>query len=404
MRSHQAFEFYSKFDPEMRQNVSVGAVHCCECGRKEERRMQTPGLANRIFHNEGWLLGSRRSTDVCPSCRASKKHRAMTKDEKVKAYRQIEKRIAEQDGHQTKKSGGAATKAKPAKVVNNVMEVKLGEALKGARLEKAIANCRTAREKQEEFLAEAAQKLHPVEKDGVLFGMFTVKDGHAGYPQAYVAARIFLQRRFGVVGARPGVHFRVINRGTSSKVEGANYEYELLGEWAAVNDRLARRADYPGRAPGAHRKYKMDGGAAAKETKVETQAVKMPVVDEKDVLPVVEAKDMPPVTARKPTLHDNKRVYDALSEHYDEDKQRYRGAWSDRKVAEHLDVPAAWVKSCREQFFGVWDRNEFAEKRCRELDEAIAMAEAAEKTLLEMATKAETLKGDLLAARKKLEG
>lgn len=56
----------------------------------------------------------------------------------------------------------------------------------------------------------------------------------------------------------------------------------------------------------------------------------------------------PPV--REATFADKKRIRTALDEFYDEDRGHYRGDWSDRTLAEKLDMPRVWVAQVRDTY------------------------------------------------------
>jgi hypothetical protein len=139
-------------------------------------------------------------------------------------------------------------------------------------------------------------------------------------------------------------------------------------------------------------------------------------------IPVVEAKEEAPMTAtvtpitpetpmptqaadpRTPTRDQRMLIHDELTKAYDPVGQRYGGADSDKALAERLDLPRAWVADVRAMFFGDHDRNTVMEKRSKELDAAIDMANAATTHLMNLATEAEELHRKLIACRKLLEG
>lgn len=54
-------------------NVQRGVIAICsKCRREEFGACNHSGLGVRIFKQRGWLLGSRRSSDLCPGCRKQK--------------------------------------------------------------------------------------------------------------------------------------------------------------------------------------------------------------------------------------------------------------------------------------------------------------------------------------------
>jgi hypothetical protein len=115
---------------------------------------------------------------------------------------------------------------------------------------------------------------------------------------------------------------------------------------------------------------------------------------------VTATPDRPAAAAapREPTVSDNRRIRDALEEHYDDERGRYRGAMSDAKLSQVLDLPRAWVTRIRDQFCGP-DTNEAAAAR----RDTIAMAHAATSRIYEramaMAEEADALLAELNSAK-----
>jgi hypothetical protein len=112
----------------------------------------------------------------------------------------------------------------------------------------------------------------------------------------------------------------------------------------------------------------------------------------------------PGAAPRAPTRDQRMLIHDELTKAYDVVGQRYGGSDSDKALAERLDLPRAWVSDVRAMFFGDHDRNTAMEKRSKELDAAIDMANAATTHLMNLATEAEELHRKLIACRKLLEG
>lgn len=117
--------------------------------------------------------------------------------------------------------------------------------------------------------------------------------------------------------------------------------------------------------------------------------------------PIV-AQPVGPGPVAQPTREQRVVIRDELDRLYDIDKARYTTDWSDKKLAEKLDVPRIWVANIRADFFGDNDTNEKAIADTTKLDAGIAEAEAASARLLEMAQEAEKLASDLKALRAKL--
>lgn len=129
-------------------------------------------------------------------------------------------------------------------------------------------------------------------------------------------------------------------------------------------------------------------------------------ITRKDPMPTPAPEIVAPMAdpARQPTRDERQLIHDELTKHYNIVDQRYDGQDSDTNVGGRLNLPRAWVTSVREMFFGEYDRNQTSEKRKAAMSEAIALAGAATKRLLEMAAEAETIEANLVAALNKLEG
>lgn len=83
---------------------------------------------------------------------------------------------------------------------------------------------------------------------------------------------------------------------------------------------------------------------------------------ESTVVSLVRASDiMPNIKAEPPremTREDRRLVFAKIDEVYLDEKQGYSTGWSDKKVSQDLGVPQAWVKSIREENFGIEGANE----------------------------------------------
>lgn len=67
-----------------------------------------------------------------------------------------------------------------------------------------------------------------------------------------------------------------------------------------------------------------------------------------DPIPEAPAASEP----RTPTRDDRRRIRDALDVHYQVERGRYAGAWSDKKLGETLKLPWAWIAEERELGYG----------------------------------------------------
>uniref|UniRef100_A0AB74UMI7 Modular polyketide synthase n=1 Tax=Caulobacter phage BL57 TaxID=3348355 RepID=A0AB74UMI7_9VIRU len=90
----------------------------------------------------------------------------------------------------------------------------------------------------------------------------------------------------------------------------------------------------------------------------------LPLKPEIESLPQETVADPKPPRAATPA--ENRRIIEALDTHYNTLKQCYIGAWTDKKVADELNLPWAWVAEMRERVYGP-ERNEAAEVAGAEL-------------------------------------
>lgn len=101
-------------------------------------------------------------------------------------------------------------------------------------------------------------------------------------------------------------------------------------------------------------------------------------VDRKPEPKVIAMKADPP---RIPTRGDRRRIIDALEEHYDAARERYKSSWTDKGLSHKLDLPVAWVAEERERAYGP-DVNEQAAKRTHETQAIRAEMEQVQTQLL----------------------
>ena len=191
-------------------------------------------------------------------------------------------------------------------------------------------------------------------------------------------------------------HFHRVGRTTGAPVEGVDYWYtqDASNYWGySLTNPNPPPAAPPAPPPEPVKEIQM--------TDVSSQAVR----DHED------AMANPPAAVRQPTIADNRRVRNAVEEVYDEEGQMYQASWSDKKLAEHLDVPRAWVTRAREMYGP--DRNnedailaEAAKLRAKQkLAETIALAETAmqiTQSVMEAGAKLEGLLADLKAKQAEL--
>jgi len=70
---------------------------------------------------------------------------------------------------------------------------------------------------------------------------------------------------------------------------------------------------------------------------------------------------------RQPTRAQRRAVDEALAHYYDPEAEMYNGSWSDKKLAEKMDVPRAWIAEVREALYGP-DRSKAADQNTVKLD------------------------------------
>lgn len=320
-------------------------VRCHKCGRSDWASVPRGQTAFWVISRKGWLIGSRRTTDVCPVCRNEKPKRELTKPQKVAAYNRIEaQKIAEQDG-------------------------------------------------------ASAQPLNPV-LDPVMAAKIKRAMNHPGtYARENGARRVAVETLRKLNKQPDGKYFNGIDYYTY-KLPGRDlWEWVLASEATPEQIGMYKVCHQKGPYTGTSKttiKRRMERGLplpTIMTKNTEEQPMQFPTTQEE------QATQMPENT--KPTRGQNARIMDALTVAYDEEAQRYKNDGSDKVLSERLGVPRIWITTIREQFFGDYDRNEAAEKHAAKLDEAIKMADAAVARLMEMAAEAEKLSNDLKAARQK---
>lgn len=320
MTGSHPFPTESRYDPNAAGGRQLFAsITCRKCHRIESQPSKSAGFAVEVFRKRGWLIGGKRSRDVCPGCRNQTERRPdMTAPQRRAAYNAIEARLDQQEGI-------APAPSPEPPIVNTVMAEKLAP------------------------LAEA-MKGRGARRVGLLRGQ-TLGTGYTKRHNSQRAARTRLRDP----EAKEGIHYRIVNE------PGGTFGFELITQ---PQEGLMAEAIPTERLPG--------------------------------VQPAPAAQ--PP---RNPTPPENRRVLDAMDAHYDADRQMYRGSFTDEAVAQQLKVPRAWVTKVRADFYGP-ETNEAALMRGAKLDDAIKLAEAATKTLLDMAQQAEGLATELKKAREAL--
>lgn len=140
---------------------------------------------------------------------------------------------------------------------------------------------------------------------------------------------------------------------------------------------------------------------------VAAQRVKpVPIVQPKEEVPMAPAPATPPpppppiivpATPREPTREDRRRVLDALEEHWSHAGGCYAKSFTDKSLAEKLNVPRIWVTAIREEFFGA-ESNEAAVEHAKTLSTLCAKAKVLEDRALTLAADAEALRAEVRKA------
>lgn len=203
MSSHEAFPIESKWSDVAGKFVSQIGAHCSKCNRWEWTPARTPGLGNRIFHNKGWRLGSKRSGDICPDCLAAKHHKVL---------------------------GCVETNA--PEPVNPVMQEKLEPVLD------AMAEAIVEKEVEEAKAVQAVldpPKPEP-KKRRRKFTKTIQREGFSRQDNAARAARLWFERERGVSWAKRGVHFE-----TNLERDGRHWNWSEIE--AAVEPTVAQQEE-----------------------------------------------------------------------------------------------------------------------------------------------------------------
>lgn len=132
--------------------------------------------------------------------------------------------------------------------------------------------------------------------------------------------------------------------------------------------------------------------SCVRSTPAETPPHKEPTMTPAPALPPPPAP--PPSAApppRIPTRDDRRRVLDGLEEHWNHDAGCYAKSFTDKSLAEKLNVPRAWVTAIRDEFFGT-ETNEAVAENTKRLADLSVRTKTLEDKALGIATEAEDLR------------
>lgn len=93
--------------------------------------------------------------------------------------------------------------------------------------------------------------------------------------------------------------------------------------------------------------------------------------------PVAVAAEAPRVMSKE----DGRVIFAKISDVYLDESKGYSAGWTDKRVAEDLGVPSAWVREVREQWFGKEGMNEEALLLIAKGNDLIAQMENTSKSL-----------------------
>jgi hypothetical protein len=105
---------------------------------------------------------------------------------------------------------------------------------------------------------------------------------------------------------------------------------------------------------------------------------------------------------RTPTREDRRKVLDGIETAWNGTSSRYVGKWTDKSLAESLNVPSKWVEDIREEFFGP-NTNDIQSENYAAIQALIEQATVLETRALALAVDAETLRATAKSALTKLD-
>lgn len=432
-------------------------ITCSKCHRTEWKAAHNVGAGAPIFKSKGWLLGRQgANTDVCPTCRNQKQKRPdMTPAMRRAAYNRIE------DEHALKAKAGGIRMA--GYMTSSVLDPG-GFITEGRALDIAEPINPILREKMTQAITEAAHPterwpaLLPYSgKDGALYHVAT--SGFSRIDNAKRAALKWLGRQ-DIHEPKQGVDYVITKRGdtyswhppnrlpaerdAAGEARGRTPQPEPASDFVPLADPAPVVIEPSVEVPNRKRRARNLAGVGLATPTVARHSARA-LLSKLGIVNAVEGEhfsvhrepegthgfklliqigpaadtpqpetteDPPPMPAqpldsptdagRTATREQRRAIAELLDNHYDTDTQRYRGDWSDRKVADQLDTPRAFVTHLRTDLYGDYDRNEASERQAKNMDTAIGIAEAATAKLLEMASEAEKIANDLKVARSRL--
>ncbi|UTC28175.1 hypothetical protein GURKE_01440 [Brevundimonas phage vB_BpoS-Gurke] len=283
-----------------------------------------PEMAQRIFRQSGWQMRNNRRKDLCPSCSTEKAARAAklkdTPTMKPSAPTLMEERLKQ-----------AQSKSVQDKVDKSVTSLKAAAAERPKPALSVVPAATPELSKEVRYKQLCAAR-------GRLAGICSMEKR---WNKPLTEEQIAVLRR-----QPTETHEEHIARLEARRTE---LQKEHEGKEPVCYAPKSKKAAKPAAKP------------APKTQSVQPAAVATTAETVRDLY---EA----PATPRSRSSKESRMIRDALDVHYDEDRERYQGDMSDRKLAEQLNVPAAWVSELRELNGYGPDRNAAGGEIARELE------------------------------------
>jgi hypothetical protein len=415
--SKGTFERVSTYDPDLGRHITLAKVKCKKCKTHDEVKLapSTPfGMAQNVLRNRGWLLGNAGAgRDVCPECVSKARAGAVgseayrvpqppqelgpmaeslapllkaplptAKTENLSSPPLVRKyKIKSQGRSFYDPQEGYANWASAHRAVKNLFEsanIPFGSVKSG-----------------EDFIIERIGNRHYYRTPGREFEIvggyrkrFADRANRSGYSDRKGATRAAKREAVeqGIAKPLDTIHYTIWKDVDS---DPTTYSYKLL-------------INFPKETPVATPVPELKPGVqtVAKAPEPKPAPTLIPAVKPVDSGSAVSVQTPGPVRLgdfAQPSRADNRRIMNALDEHYHETQQRYFGVMSDAKIAEKLNVPRKWVEDVREKFFGPAVNEEMVQ-----LDKLIAKGEEALKladNIIETASQVQTILLDLKAKR-----
>ncbi|ARB13720.1 hypothetical protein Ccr2_gp189c [Caulobacter phage Ccr2] len=312
-------------DPSKRQNHVV--ITCRKCPAEDAIPITTRSphipseFAAKMFRKRGWSVGGSRNKDVCPACHG----------------------LAKAASQPPENQHGLLLDAAVYTVSNALAKFEIipEEAIVEAKPSPANAPTAVGAALVEAAMVKSGLKTKPGRGDGDRLrrvqASMTPEQRSAATAKGHETRRARAAAKKAETAAKQGEASR-------RYWESMTPEERSQRQKNAARTRLIRQGKLAPDAPNPVLEIAPVPATAA------AVATPVPLAD-------------PPRTA---TPAENRRIIEALDVHYNTIQQRYIGTWTDKKVAEDLGLPWAWVAEMRERVYGP-ERNEAAELAGAEL-------------------------------------